>query len=365
MRFLYGVCGEGLGHAARSEAVIHYLLSKGHRVTILASGRAHQYLRRRFRDVHEIPHLPLVYEDGRLCHARSALRILKEFLAQYAGTIRRLSSLAAKKRPDVAVSDFEVFTSIIASRHGAPLISAENISHPYLLRMSGWPAGTTLLGRWYERLAMLSATRGAAYHVIPSFAGGVPRRPGVLVTSPPVRPAIRSLRPRNGTHVLVYQTSETCTRLLQRLARLPGEFIIYGFGSRPRQDNLSFFANNDSLFPRHLAAAKAVITGGGFTLISEALYLRKPVFSAPLERHVEQNVNGLLLEQAGLGEWGLDPGVERLRAFLARLPRYRRRLAGYTPDPDQFARTIEALAARLAGGERGPTNPQQGSSRTA
>ena len=54
MRILYGVVGEGMGHATRSKVTCEHLVSKGHEVKIVVSGRAHGFLAKSFRDVVEI-----------------------------------------------------------------------------------------------------------------------------------------------------------------------------------------------------------------------------------------------------------------------------------------------------------------------
>ena len=41
MNILYGVVGEGMGHATRSRVVIEHLRTKGHQVKVVVSGRAH------------------------------------------------------------------------------------------------------------------------------------------------------------------------------------------------------------------------------------------------------------------------------------------------------------------------------------
>src|SRR6476646_3963961 len=46
MRFLYGVVGEGMGHAIRSRVVLDELVLR-HEVQVVVSGRAHDYLARR------------------------------------------------------------------------------------------------------------------------------------------------------------------------------------------------------------------------------------------------------------------------------------------------------------------------------
>ena len=48
MRILYGVVGEGMGHATRSRVVIEHLLAAGHHVGVVASDRAFPFLARAF-----------------------------------------------------------------------------------------------------------------------------------------------------------------------------------------------------------------------------------------------------------------------------------------------------------------------------
>jgi hypothetical protein len=48
MRILYGVVGEGMGHAMRSRVVLEHLVAAGHEVEIMASGRAAEFLGKRF-----------------------------------------------------------------------------------------------------------------------------------------------------------------------------------------------------------------------------------------------------------------------------------------------------------------------------
>jgi len=54
MNILYGVPGEGMGHATRSKVVIDFLL-KEHNVQVVSSARAYQFLLKSFPErVHEI-----------------------------------------------------------------------------------------------------------------------------------------------------------------------------------------------------------------------------------------------------------------------------------------------------------------------
>jgi len=65
VRILYGVVGEGMGHAIRSRVVLDEL-SRRHDIEVVVSGRAHGYLKALESErlgVNRIWGLSLVYED--------------------------------------------------------------------------------------------------------------------------------------------------------------------------------------------------------------------------------------------------------------------------------------------------------------
>ena len=77
-------------------------------------------------------------------------------------------------------------------------------------------------------------------------------------------------------------------------------------------------------FLEDLATARAVITTAGYTLMSEALHLGKPLLVLPNSGTFEQTINALFLEREGLGEAVYERAmtVEDIRGFFSRLERY-------------------------------------------
>ena len=76
-----------------------------------------------------------------------------------------------------------------------------------------------------------------------------------------------------------------------------------------------------------------VVAGGGFTLMGEAVYLRKPMLAIPLAGQFEQIMNARYLAREGYGLAAADaaePGL--LGRFVERLPDLAARLAGYHQD---------------------------------
>jgi uncharacterized protein (TIGR00661 family) len=85
-------------------------------------------------------------------------------------------------------------------------------------------------------------------------------------------------------------------------------------------------------FVEDLAQARAVVTNGGLSLIGEALYLGKPVYSVPVQHQFEQLMNARYLEGLGYGLSAdvVDPDV--LRLFLTENAKYAERVRKHAQD---------------------------------
>ena len=83
-----------------------------------------------------------------------------------------------------------------------------------------------------------------------------------------------------------------------------------------------------------------MIANGGFTTLSEAVVLGKPVLSIPVRRQPEQELNAAWLERLGLGMRAehIDAGV--VRSFLDRGESF-----GSTADPRIKSGTADAASA--------------------
>ena len=64
VKILYGVAGEGNGHAVRSRVVIEHLKKK-HKVRIVAAAKAHCYLSRFFK-IDEIDYFKIIYRNNKI-----------------------------------------------------------------------------------------------------------------------------------------------------------------------------------------------------------------------------------------------------------------------------------------------------------
>ena len=98
MRVLYGVNGEGMGHATRSEVAIGSLLGDGHDVRVMASGAAFRYLGGRLGDVNEFFGPSFAMEQGEI---RRWATVTHTMTAARARAARQRAALDGR-RPRVA-----------------------------------------------------------------------------------------------------------------------------------------------------------------------------------------------------------------------------------------------------------------------
>src|SRR5262249_56245575 len=136
MKILYGVVGEGMGHAMRSRVVLAHLVEQGHEVEIMASGRAVEFLGKHFAGVNRIHGLHMIYEENRVRRGKTVWSNVLTGAAALPQQIAAYFALIADFRPEVVISDFESWTYFFAKAHGLPAISIDNMqvinrcSHP-------------------------------------------------------------------------------------------------------------------------------------------------------------------------------------------------------------------------------------------
>jgi uncharacterized protein (TIGR00661 family) len=355
MRILYGVVGEGMGHALRSRVVIDQLVKKRHQVQAVVSGRAHDYLKARESDrlgVKRIWGLSIVYEDNQVRNLKTVLQNVKGALAGgLPRNVRAYVDLATQFDPQVVISDFESWSYYFAKSRGLPVVSIDN--QQILNRCTHQPE--VLAG--HERAFRLAKAivkaklPGCFRYLVTTFFYPPVSKPRTTLHPPVLRPEILAARPGDGGHLLVYQTSTSYGSMLDALERSGVECRVYGVRRHIRTEevekNLRFRPFGEAGFIDDLRTARGVISNGGFTLMGEAVYLRRPMLSVPVKKQFEQVLNARYLQAEGYGLCAEEVTTRTLGEFLERLPALEKRLASYRQDGnrDLLAKLDEALAA--------------------
>jgi uncharacterized protein (TIGR00661 family) len=355
MRILYGVTGEGMGHAMRSRVVLTHLVEAGHDVVVMASSRAADYLARRFRDVRRIHGLHIIYDENRVRRGKTIWTNVRDGTAAIPSQIAAYFRLVHDFRPQVVVSDFESWTYAFAKLHRLPCLSVDNMQVINRCRHSRAILRGELADFELVRAFVKAKLPFCRHYFITTFFRPPLRRARTSLHPPILRPEILAAKTSDGDHLVVYQTAEGHEALAEILARTGTECRIYGMRRGITEEqvegNLRYRPFDEQRFIADLASARAVIAGGGFTLLGEAVYLRKPTLSVPTQGQFEQVLNGRYLEREGYGTTAPAIDEHVLQRFLDRLPACRERLAAYRQDgnEDFFAALDEQLDRAAAG----------------
>jgi uncharacterized protein (TIGR00661 family) len=355
MRILYGVVGEGMGHATRSKVTCEHLVARGHEVKIVVSGRAHDFLSKSFRDVVEIKGLTIRYVDNRMDRDGTLARNVLAAPGLVASNVSAYLEKVAEFRPQAVITDFDSFAYLFARRHGLPLLSIDNqqiISRCKLGKFAKQGAKVD----YQMTKAFVRAKLPACDHYLVTSFFHPPVRPkyekDTTLIPPIVRQSIIDAKKgaHAGDHVLVYQTSASDTKLVDELNRIrSAKFVVYGLRKNARQGNCTLKEFSEGGFVEDLASARAVVTNGGLSLLGEAVYLSKPVFSVPVRNQYEQLLNARYLEELGFGLGAEKIEADLLRVFLDEAPKYAARVARYEQNGNrELYEAVDGLLDRFA-----------------
>ena len=321
----YCVCGEGMGHAIRTGVIVDRIKEK-YDVHLFSSDRAYEYLKSKFDNVYEIGGFNTVYTNNKVNNLKTLSSALKRNPTNIKVGYENLYKKAAQLHPDVIVTDFEIYATMLSKLRNIPLISLDNI---HMITQTKIDYPKKHLGEMLKAKGVIKTyVVNPKVHILTSFFYPKVRpRKNAVIYPPIIREDILKLEPQNGNHIIVYQTSRESVKLVQKLKSLKNEkFIVYGFNKNEIDENLTYKEFNEDEFYDDLASSKAVICNGGFTFISEAIHLKKPIYSVPAIGNFEQTLNGFYVQKLGYGEYHEVMSAQKVNNFLKRLPTYQEKL---------------------------------------
>jgi uncharacterized protein (TIGR00661 family) len=271
-------------------------------------------------------------------------------------SIREYYRICEEFAPDVVVSDFESFAALFARRHGLPLVCIDNIQAVDRCRHDRALLATRKVEYRLTRELVGMKAPGAFHYVVTTFFFPPLRKRRTTLVPSILRDEILTARSEPGAHLLVYHTASGNEALPEALAACGIPCRVYGLRRDLEHDvvegNLLYRPFSEQGFVDDLRTSCGVVAGGGFTLLSEAVYLRKPVLSIPIRGQFEQVLNALYLERLGYGRHADAPTAEAIERFLERIPACEEALRAYEQDGNDVAlrvigeRLQEASAAR-------------------
>jgi len=304
-QILFIVNGLGLGNSTRSDSIIQALISRGYRIDVLTSGNGIDY----FNHIDQISNLyqfrSFYYgsSDGKLSIWRTILAI-PNFILIFISNILYLKNLVQKKNYKAIVIDSDYTLLWLKRGIKIPIIALNNAdivveecnklsTLPKEIKMQYW---LERCDNWFHQKvpdlvispAILNKKmKGKLKHFAPFVRSGLD-----------VRPPNSELK-----NILVMLSGSmfgSPTEFLNRLT-LPEEIKVDVVGRDGESSDQIVFHGKDFSNKPLVNKADMMVVNGGFSAVSEAVVLRKPVVVIPVENHAEQFINGLVVEKAGLG----------------------------------------------------------------
>jgi uncharacterized protein (TIGR00661 family) len=327
MKVMIGVCGIGFGHSMRQREVAERLRSEGHDIEVVSTPALTPLFRALGFKSHDV-WLPIIPGSKR---GISIHRSITSNLCSLGPGVMAYLDLRGWLRdhgvPDVFVTDYEPNVARLAYHFQRPLISIDQQSKFRFFDFE--PIGGFNQSEERARLTFLFPQ--VTHNFIISFYRIASQRREISVIPPILPRALRTKTLLARDLVLVYFSNylgQGQTRSLSSIAALFSNHphLTFHVYLHPREydrntisdfGNVSFLAFDRNAFLEDLCSSRCVIANAGHNLISEALWLERPLFVMPLNTY-DQHYCGQVIEyhQFGMCRPHLSP--ETLDSFLGR-----------------------------------------------
>ncbi len=325
-KIVYGVAGEGSGHSSRARVMVGFLESIGHSVKVVTYDRGLRNLQDDF-DVFEIEGLHIASINNKVSKLKTVITNLSR-LSKGAEKLKALrTEIFETFKPDCVITDFEPMTAYLANYYDLPLITIDN-QHRLRYMIYPYPRGLTKERLLTETIVRFMVPKPDV-SLVTTFYFGPLKNDRTFLFPPILRKEVLALESSRKDHVLVYLTSGF-ESFLDVLKTFKDEhFIVYGYNMEKQDGNMTFKPHSKDGFLQDLSSCKAVMATAGFTLMTEALYLRKPYLALPMTGQFEQAINAVFLDRLGYGMNLRGINFEPVSQFFDKLPAYENALKSY------------------------------------
>ncbi len=326
-RIVYGIHGTGHGHAMRGLTIARKLSQ--HDFLFVANDDALNVFKDEF-PVAKLPNLGTVFNDYKVDFAGTVKKAVP-ILWQKEKYTRQTMKIIEDFKADVCMTDLEYFVPRAAERLGLECLT---LDHQHVITCCEHDLPRDMLFDFYvQGLTPKYLFKPTTQNLIVSFyAPPVAQKYHARVVPPILRDKVMASRPRDDGHVLVYQSNTTHASLVEFLRKSTDRLCyVFGYAQEEGQEgNVIFKKKSENAFLELLEGCSYVIQGGGHTLMTESLYLGKPVLTLPIMAMIEQRFNALYIERLGYGKQAnmLNLHKNILQNFEENLTCYKQNISG-------------------------------------
>jgi hypothetical protein len=325
-RVLFIVNGLGMGNSTRSDSIMQHLRHLGYVADILTSGNGLRYFREHRHKGQLFSFGSLAYGDdasGNLSIPRTLMSVPSQ-LRTYISNVLFLRSLLKKRAYCAIVIDSDY--TVLWARPNVPIIALNNADIVVAeIRRRGTYPRSIRLHLLIERLdylfhrcipdlilspSIISDEDAGRFRHFPPFV-----RPGLTPSC--ASPELRNL-------LVMLSGSQFASRAdFVNKVDLRGGIRVDVVG-RDGESSQSIRYHGSVLDNMGiLQGADAMVINAGFSAVSEAVVMGKPMVVIPIENHAEQHINAKLIEESGLGLMAsIETAPQRLEDLIRRFPEF-------------------------------------------
>ena len=323
-KILFSVCGVGMGHATRSSVLIKQLM-KDHDVFISSYGPAYDFLKEEFGEGQKLKWFELLFEDKGYNKMKTMIYNAPRAPRIMASNLYTLAKFLKKIKPDLIVSDFDVNAVYIGELLKIPVItiSSMHIMENIKIKMS---MKDRLMYYSTEKPILTAFKPSNHIFVTYYFKPGVKEKKKQFF-GPLVRENFIKSRTSDGGYHLVYFSKSELKRILPLLKKFKNEkFIVYGLDKVKKAGNFEFAKNSNEQFYNDFANCTSVFSHGGISLTSEAIMLKKPIYTFSSKEFYERYFNGSILMKLGFGGLEENPTYNGINSFMKDTKMYKKEM---------------------------------------
>jgi len=330
---MFMVQGEGRGHLTQAMATARMLTRAGHQLTrVLVGSNSNRRLPAYFEaaipaPVTRITSPGFVFRRGRgVCPMRTVAGFLGH-LFRYRHSLASIEEEIRTAAPDLIINFLEPLKGLynLLRPHRLPVIAVGHQfmrGHPEFVRIPRPSVQQWGMRRYIDLAGARSIKLALSFYP----ARDLPHR-SLIVSPPLLREGIRELQPQPGDFLLIYLLNQGYVTDILQWSRAHPRIPVHCFCDRPEApeeesltSSMTLHGLNGRRFLEMMARSRAVICTAGFETVSEAAYLGKPLLLVPVEQHVEQHLNALDAEHAGIAIHDTHFRLSRVLDFRVPLP---------------------------------------------
>jgi UDP:flavonoid glycosyltransferase YjiC (YdhE family) len=360
LKALLLVNGLGLGNSTRCHAIIQRLLEQKAQVQVITSGNGKWYFdgHKDTGDVHGIEAFYYASVNGRISIPRT-LMALPEFRRIAKRNAAVVETVLDSFKPDVTLID-SVYTTGPMKKRGVPIVALNNadVVHASYRRFDAKPRSIAMQFYCIEEMDYLFHRARVDMVLSPTLDPNVPevggnvKRIGPIVRrgyasavnpGPVKRVLVMLSGSRFGSPVALKDANypfhvDVVGRDAPKDLELPPNIVFHG----RLKDNAEIVRNAD-----------LVLVNGGFSAVSEAFALRKPMVVLPIPNHAEQWVNGRTVEKLGVGFMAHEDAIEEaMLSAVARIDVLRDAYGRLPPLRDGAFEAVSHIEALVSNRQR-------------